>query len=561
MKRVGILGAALVCCIGLVLICGLSPIAKASNDEAHFIDVPANAWYYDSAYFCYDTGIFVGDHAGRFQPDRFITAQESYAILARLHQVHTGNAQSFSVAPGESWSDPYLRYCVEHKIASNQDAAKPGPFTREDLVRGLSRIYDVGDLQKINNVTSLADYSESTDLGQFVLMLYQAGVLNGTDAYGSFSPTRELSRAECATILTRLMDPQQCLRFDPAPPLTMELAFLTASDTVYAFDGAYIYLIDSLGETPIYRVVDLYGRTVLQSKDQIGRQESGIFKVNHQDADTTSYYNDQGSLVFSWPKPLDSLSIFSHGKLAVKQDDNSILVVDAQGNNLGTVEAMDNYRVVGSAFSDYIPVVPESGRKNDYSYWLDFHAGTIEELPYGVEWSATDIGHSYMIVKRYDEAAGRWFYNAVDTSLNLVFPKMMESATVLTNGLLLAEDDTAYYTIKPGVDMEIYLKSQWGTIQQFSPSGRILTQEGQGETKVKNLETGETFFFAPDTNAYLVAGRKILHYRNISGETLIDLLDGRGMLEQEGISAKDIWHGDSGQILYRIADQYLYISA
>ena len=530
MRRAGIFRAALACCVGAVLICGLAPAAKAADERARFTDVPADAWYHDSANFCYEAGVFVGDQAGRFQPQRVITPQEGYAILARLHQAHTGSAQSFIVAPGEDWSEPYLRYCLEHQILSEAEAAASAPLNRERFVQFLSRIYDGEDFQKINPVTSLPDYTISTDLGQFALTLYQAGVLSGTDLYGRFSPLAELSRAECATIIMRLLSPETRSKLETPQPLKMKLAFLTASDTVYDFDGAYLYLVDDSEDAPLYRVSDLYWRVVLTSEERVSRQKGGIFRIDDPDLGATSYYNAQGDLVFSSPKLMDPLAVFSHGKLAVKQEDGSILVVDARGNTLGTVEDMGNYRVIGPAFGDYIPVAPESGRKDGYSYWLDFYAGTVKELPYTVEWSLSDIGQGYLVVKSYDETAGRWVYNALDPSLELVFPQMMDEVQVYANGDLRAENHGLYYTQAPGAEMEV------------SSSGIAKTVTIGGDH-------------------YTVVGRKLIHPHMVNGETRIDLLDEHGALEQAGISADQIWYGELGQILYCFDSEYVYISA
>lgn len=530
MRRAGLFRAALVCCVGAVLIRGLAPAARAADEQARFADVPADAWYYDSANFCYEAGVFVGDQDGRFQPERVMTAQESYAILARLHQAHTGSAQSFRAAPGEDWSEPYLRYCLEHQILSEAEAAASAPLNRERFVQFLSRIYGGDDFQKINPVTSLPDYTISTDLGQFALTLYQAGILSGTDLYGRFSPLAELSRAECAAVITRLLDPETRSKWEAPPPLKMKLEFLTASDTVYDFDGAYLYLVDGPEDAPLYRVSDLYGRVVLTSEERIGRQKGGIFRIDDPDLVATSYYDAQGDLVFSSPKLLDPLAVFSHGKLAVKQEDGSILVVDARGNTLGIVEGMGNYRVIGPAFGDYIPVAPESGRQDGYSDWLDFYAGTVKELPYTVEWSLSNIGHGYLVVKSYDETAGRWLYNALDPSLELVFPQMMDEVQVDANGDLRAENQGLYYTQAPGAEMEV------------SSSG-----------------TAKTVTIGGDN--YTVVGRKLIHPHMVGGETRIDLLDEHGALEQAGISANQIWYGELGQILYCSENEYFYISA
>ena len=54
----------------------------------------------------------------------------------------------------------------------------------------------------------IPDVAPEDYAGAEIYLLYQAGVLNGTDDRGSFRPDAALRRAEAAAILARLADPE-----------------------------------------------------------------------------------------------------------------------------------------------------------------------------------------------------------------------------------------------------------------------------------------------------------------------------------------------------------------
>ena len=61
-------------------------------------------------------------------------------------------------------------------------------------------------LPAINSVTSLPDLDANATYAAAVLKLYNAGILTGSDAAGSFKPTSTIQRSEVATIVTRMAD-------------------------------------------------------------------------------------------------------------------------------------------------------------------------------------------------------------------------------------------------------------------------------------------------------------------------------------------------------------------
>ena len=84
------------------------------------------------------------------------------------------------------------------------------------------RMAAVTDLPAINEISGLPDAAEP-----YVLELYRAGVLTGSDEYGTFLPYSTLTRAEAAAICARILRPELRVRFSPKPLETYEKYTLT----------------------------------------------------------------------------------------------------------------------------------------------------------------------------------------------------------------------------------------------------------------------------------------------------------------------------------------------
>lgn len=548
---------------GALIFCNLSAKSIHSvnsiteNKAVLFVDISESDWFYDSVYTCHESGIFMGDNANQFHPLQKITAPESYAILARLHQHSVGDNTPLVAINGESWSEPYLTYCIEHNIMSQVEATNYKVLSRELFACFLSRIYDVSLFEKINPIIDIVDYDISGDLGTSILSFYQSGIFSGIDTYGSFSPLTELSRAECATIITRLLYPEKRITTpENANPLKMELNL--ESNVVYDFDGKYIYLVDlSDEENPIYYVSDLYGRKILSGSKRISRAQYGIFSCYDDEVNQTSFYNTTGALIYQ-SFGLSDYS-FRYGKLATNQGDGSILIINSHGEKISRFDCKGVYRVIGASFGDYIPVAPNENQNQDHSYWLNTYTGTVVELPYTIAFML-NRAQDFIVVRAYNESNGAYSYNAIDTSLNTLFSENMASVQVLGKDVVLAEDDINYYILQSGEAICSYSKAQYGKIEQFSLGNRVLQRTIDGKTKISNLKTGEIYASFPDIDTYLIVGRKVTRPRNVNGTTVIDLFDEYGNMEQEGIHIENIWYGDMGQILYRVDNQYFYIS-
>ncbi len=198
MKKAGRLAAlALAACL-------LTPPAAAVNAYAGFSDVSEDSWYYEGVKTCYENGVMHGTGEGKFSPDSVMSLAEAAVIAARLGASFTG---STIPAPGEGaiWYAPeldYLRWKAP-ELEANVAAHPERSATRSEFFALLSVVTPSSELAAINSITSLPDTADAN-----VLAFYNAGILTGTDAYGTFAGEKTLQRSEVAVTVARLVKPE-----------------------------------------------------------------------------------------------------------------------------------------------------------------------------------------------------------------------------------------------------------------------------------------------------------------------------------------------------------------
>lgn len=173
----------------------------------YYHDVADGAWYADAATLCYETGLMTGTAANAFSPDGTVTVGETATLAARILASVKGETIR-AAQTGEAWYQRYVEF-LENNAVTVSDPAQNA--TRTQFFRLLAAVVPAEQLAAINAITTLPD----TDDGD-VLRFYNAGVLTGTDAYGTFSGSKSLSRAECAAMVARIVDPSLRKTFTPA---------------------------------------------------------------------------------------------------------------------------------------------------------------------------------------------------------------------------------------------------------------------------------------------------------------------------------------------------------
>lgn len=182
-----------------------------TNDVPAFTDT-AGIWCEPEIAVVCQAGLMEGQSETRFSPSATLMPEHIVAVCARLYSLLTGGDGIVAPAQeGESWYQPYYDYLAQaldytggaDTLMINFHATKY-PVKRWMFVELLSLTLEASkvDLPAINNLERVPD---STDPA--VLEFYNAGILTGSDAYGTFDANGVLNRGQAAAMLARLVDP------------------------------------------------------------------------------------------------------------------------------------------------------------------------------------------------------------------------------------------------------------------------------------------------------------------------------------------------------------------
>lgn len=174
-----------------------------------FTDVNKNAWYAESAEFCYVNGIVKGQgNEYTFAPNAQITRASFTVMLARVMGAELdGYAKSSSFADCTigSWYTPSVEWAVDKgyvKGSSDNLFSPDAAITREQAALILSRAYGsfISD-----DTSALEGYKDSGKISSWakdaVAKMVSAGIMGSTDSREKvFSPGMTLTRAQSAKI-------------------------------------------------------------------------------------------------------------------------------------------------------------------------------------------------------------------------------------------------------------------------------------------------------------------------------------------------------------------------
>lgn len=246
-KRITSLCLTLALCASPALAAGVEDQFPAKNPYPGYADVPAGAWFEKNAKLCYETGLMTGTDAG-FQPERNMRVSEVAVIAARILEAVTGEAIVYATPkPGETlpWYFSQAEYLKRHGVTLPEDM--DANATRSDFLALLSAVIPSDLLAPVNTITALPD---STDPA--VLTFYNAGILTGTNKYGTFDGHKPLTRMEGAAMVSRVVRENLRERFTPADYAPFTAAGLSPFDVLFeggVTAGAYIPMVMTLIET------------------------------------------------------------------------------------------------------------------------------------------------------------------------------------------------------------------------------------------------------------------------------------------------------------------------
>ena len=326
-------------CLALCLTLPALGVASLSNFEAsrtyqnQFSDVSRSAWYYDGVRGAYEYGIMGGKSSNRFDPSGSVTIAETIKMAASLHKGYYTGSMDFE--DGSPWYVPFVEYALENKIITEEYRNYNVAATRSDFALIIASALPDEAVTPINRVVNgaIPDVWEHYSYGQAVYKLYRAGVLTGSGSAGTFYPGRTLSRAEAATIVMRLIRPNDRQSVSLSNPLTPEQIYKLASPAVL-----YIEIYDSDGvavKTGSGFFISSSGIAVTNYHVVIGGSSARITTDDGKQYDVAGIYD------YNWKNDLALIKIDVNNVPYLECADSSKVLTGASVYTLGSPLGLD----------------------------------------------------------------------------------------------------------------------------------------------------------------------------------------------------------------------------
>ncbi len=184
-----------------------------------FTDVPESAWYHQWVREAYQMGLINGKTATTYCPKDNMRYAEAVKLAACMHQRYTDGEVTLENGKND-WRSTYYDYCLENgiipaapegeELGYKELYAKAGSIIdRRTFVWLFSRALPAEAFPEINSIPDDSIPDVPVDDGIWddgIYLFYRAGILNGSDAKGTFNPGSSIQRSEVAAILVRMMD-------------------------------------------------------------------------------------------------------------------------------------------------------------------------------------------------------------------------------------------------------------------------------------------------------------------------------------------------------------------
>ncbi|MBE7029889.1 MAG: hypothetical protein E7409_00515 [Ruminococcaceae bacterium] len=159
-------------------------------------------WANEYVKYAFDQSLMSGYEDGSFKPDGNITRAEFATVMCRYLGLTPAEESAFADTDGH-WAAGYVAALSAAGIVSGtgEDSFSPDAFTtRQEIAIILTRAFSLSAPETIEAFNDDADIADWAKNGVYAVQ--EAGYMMGSD--GAFSPVANATRAEIATIFTRL---------------------------------------------------------------------------------------------------------------------------------------------------------------------------------------------------------------------------------------------------------------------------------------------------------------------------------------------------------------------
>ncbi len=179
-----------------------------SYTDGQFSDVQAKDWFNQYVKIAYNSGLMKGTDLKNFSPYDNMSVADAVTLAVRINSVFTD--RDINIPTTSPWYQGYVQFAVLNGILSEGDfKSYTQPITRFEFAKILNQAIPKYYLLVVNPTKEDSIPGVPTGKqGYCVYDLYRAGILTGSDGYGTFSSEGYITRAEIATIVSRITNPE-----------------------------------------------------------------------------------------------------------------------------------------------------------------------------------------------------------------------------------------------------------------------------------------------------------------------------------------------------------------
>ncbi len=177
-----------------------------NEEKLPFSDVANGAWYCKEVETAYQLGLVKGVDETHYNPTKPVSLAEVITLAVRMNCIYTG--RDLPTSADGKWYDPYVKYAInELMIWGDEFPDYTAPALRGQVAYIMGKALPEEAYEPINMFNEIPDMPNG-DFGNYeALILYNAGIVIGSDSEYNFRPNTEINRAEIAAIVNRMAKP------------------------------------------------------------------------------------------------------------------------------------------------------------------------------------------------------------------------------------------------------------------------------------------------------------------------------------------------------------------
>jgi len=478
--------------LAVFILISLVPAALAANGSLNnfkyvntyiagqFTDVASSSWYASNIETAYKLGLMKGNSDTQFDVNGNVSVAQAIVMASRLNSIYTTGSESFS--QGSPWYQVYVDYAIANGIiTSGQFSNYTADATRLQFATIFAAALPTDALVEKNTVEDGAIPDTSSPA---VYKLYRSGILTGSDSAGTLYPQGTISRAEAASIVSRMAVESMRKSVTLKKSTTNETE--STPEQIYAQCSSAVFYIE-----------------VYNSKGVATASGSGFF-ITSDGIAVTNYHVIDGAYsakitVSDTGKTYDVLGVYNYSK----EQDWAVLKINGSGFSYLNIS---NSTVVGGA--TVYAIGSPLGLQNTISQGLISNPSRkIDDMTYIQTSASISSGSSGgALINKYSQVIGITCGSFEEgQNLNLAIPITYVNLVTANSKIVTLSDLMKSATSDPLAYLKDYLVKKGDCQQLSSSSGTVAVYSismtgtaGKAKYSINYSPTNEVVYLSED---------------------------------------------------------------